>query len=96
MEIDTHPLTMRLKVTHTGLSLLRHVSTSYMASRIREEGEPDGDGWQVVSVPGESLWAAASLVMRLGPDAEVLEPPELRARIIGWLDRLQALYARPG
>lgn len=96
MEIETHPITIRLRLTTPGLAMLRHVCTNYMRERIIEETGPDAEGWRVVHMPAESIYPAASLVMRLGPDAEVLEPPELRARIIDWLGRLSRIYAGAG
>ncbi len=92
MERETHPLTVRLRVSEMGLAFLKHFAQPYAVSRIVEEGEPDAGGWRTVSMPSESLFSSASFFLRLGPEAEVLEPPELRAKMIDWLARTAALY----
>ncbi|MEO3872749.1 YafY family protein [Nonomuraea sp. B12E4] len=53
--------------------------------------EDDRDGWCVLVAGGQSLeWLAAHVAM-LGFEAEVLEPPELRAAAAGFARRLTAL-----
>ncbi|MGK5443672.1 helix-turn-helix transcriptional regulator [Micromonospora sp. URMC 105] len=55
-------------------------------------GEPDGQGWRITRLPVESVEVAYDLLLRLGPEAEVLDPPELRARLAGAARRLGELY----
>lgn len=43
-----------------------------------EEAVEEGDGWRVVLAVSEQAWLER-LLLRLGPEAEVLEPPELRS-----------------
>lgn len=55
-----------------------------------EVGGTRGDGWVEVRVPcqpGESL---ASWVLSFGPDAEALEPPELREEVVRRLEEVLA------
>lgn len=40
--------------------------------------DPDEDGWVTVTMPIETNLHALHSILQLGPDAEVLEPPELR------------------
>jgi predicted DNA-binding transcriptional regulator YafY len=40
----------------------------------------------------ESIDVAYSYVLRLGPEAEVLEPPALRDRLAAAAERMRALY----
>jgi predicted DNA-binding transcriptional regulator YafY len=56
-------------------------------------GEPDVDGWRVVTVPVESAESAVRELLRLGPDAEVLAPAALRDRMVTTLAELTARYA---
>ncbi|MFJ2811378.1 helix-turn-helix transcriptional regulator [Kitasatospora sp. NPDC087271] len=46
-----------------------------------DSGVVEADGWTRASVPIESLGHAHDEFLRLGTDVEVLEPPELRARL---------------
>jgi predicted DNA-binding transcriptional regulator YafY len=55
--------------------------------------EPDAEGWVEVVVPTESLDYAHDDLLRLGPDVEVLEPPELRQRLATTARALADRYA---
>jgi proteasome accessory factor B len=62
-----------------------------------ERSVPDGrvdrvrdDGWVRVTVPAGALDAMASWVLSFGPDAEAVDPPELRAAVV---ERLGATIA---
>ncbi|MFJ1458857.1 helix-turn-helix transcriptional regulator [Nocardia sp. N2S4-5] len=57
--------------------------------------EEDRDGWCVLVVAGENLAQIAVQTVRLGFEAQVLEPPELRAAAIELANRLTAM-ATPG
>jgi predicted DNA-binding transcriptional regulator YafY len=46
------------------------------------------DGSVVIGLPVTNVAAFRSFVVGLLDGAEVLEPPELRADVIGWLERL--------
>lgn len=54
---------------------------------------PDPDGWVRTVIPIESLRHAHVEMLKFGADAEVLEPPELRERII---DSARGLLCRYG
>jgi predicted DNA-binding transcriptional regulator YafY len=56
---------------------------------------PDQDGWVRSIVPIESLAHAQSEFLRLGPEAEVLEPLELRQRMAEAAAALARLYGGP-
>lgn len=43
--------------------------------------EPDADGWTTTTLPIESQRHALHALLQLGPDVEVLDPPDLRALI---------------
>jgi predicted DNA-binding transcriptional regulator YafY len=57
---------------------------------------PDADGWVTAVIPIESIEHALHDLLRLGPDAEVLAPPELRARVAEAARGLARLYAGNG
>ena len=56
---------------------------------------PDEHGWVQAVIPTESLAHAQAELLRLGPEAEVLEPPELRQRMIEAAAALAHLYHPP-
>lgn len=59
--------------------------------RIEEELPPGADGWVPCRLRFDTLEVAAEGVLGLGPDAEVIEPAELRERVLG---AARALAAR--
>jgi predicted DNA-binding transcriptional regulator YafY len=53
---------------------------------------PDADGWLRASFRLEALDGVAIDVLSLGPQIEVLEPPELRAAVADRARRTARLY----
>ncbi|GAA2074298.1 helix-turn-helix transcriptional regulator [Actinomadura alba] len=87
----TEHVTVRL--SPTGVRALRFaVEPPALQEATAAAGEPDEHGWIVTSLPVESLDVAYTVLLRLGPEAEVLEPPSLRARMADAAGRLSALY----
>jgi predicted DNA-binding transcriptional regulator YafY len=56
---------------------------------------PDPDGWTQVLVPIESVEIAVTQLLRLGPEAEVLAPVELRQRLAEAAAAMADLYGQP-
>ncbi|MZE78992.1 WYL domain-containing protein, partial [Streptomyces sp. SID5475] len=87
--------TVVVRLSAAGARKLPRV-TDRVAAReaLAAAGEADGEGWVTVTLPVESLDVAHEQVLALGPEAELLEPPELRARFAEAAARAAALYAR--
>ena len=82
-----------LRVTARGLAKL-DVLGSLVAQAAAETATPaDADGWVSVTIPIESVERAASGLIALGADAEVVEPSELRERLAATVQGLVRLYA---
>jgi predicted DNA-binding transcriptional regulator YafY len=58
-------------------------------------GPPDAGGWSRVVVPIESIDHGVADFLRLGAEAEVLAPRELRLRIAGAVHALACIYPPP-
>ncbi|GGP63328.1 WYL domain-containing protein [Saccharothrix coeruleofusca] len=69
----------------------RHL-LSLVAARALADVVPEPDGWTTVRVPVESVEHAVADLLRLGPEAEVVEPPELRERVVQALRGMAAVY----
>lgn len=65
------------------------------ADALATAGAPDADGWVTVTLPVETWDIGYLELLRLGPEAEVLDPPDLRARLTDAARRAAALYTRP-
>jgi predicted DNA-binding transcriptional regulator YafY len=81
-----------LRVTARGLAKLGALG-SRVAQAAAETATPaDTDGWINVTIPIESVERAASDLIALGADAEVVEPRELRERLAATVQELVRLY----
>jgi predicted DNA-binding transcriptional regulator YafY len=54
---------------------------------------PDGNGWRVIELTFESPAAARTRILGLGPEAEVVEPNEIREAVRAAATATAALYA---
>lgn len=81
----------RLRLTAEGLRRLVRLGADH--ARLGQGATAGADGWYEVTVPIESVDHAAQDLLRLGPEAEVLGPPELRRAMDQTVARWQALYS---
>jgi predicted DNA-binding transcriptional regulator YafY len=82
-----------VRLSSTGLGRAQFLLSLVAARALRDSAaEPDEDGWTTVDVPVESLNHAEVDLLRLGPDVEVVAPPELRERMIARLAAMVEVY----
>lgn len=83
-----------IRVSPAGLRMLRHVVEAPFAydEAVAAAGAPDDEGWVVTRLPVESVDVAYDVLLQLGPEVEVLEPPALRARMATAAERLARTY----
>ncbi|MFJ6195908.1 helix-turn-helix transcriptional regulator [Micromonospora sp. NPDC092111] len=86
-----------VRISPAGIRALRWAAESPLAydEAVTGAGAPDGQGWMLTRLPVESVPVAYDLILRLGPEVEVLDPPELRARLANAARRLGDLYRTP-
>ncbi|MEV4101040.1 WYL domain-containing protein [Nonomuraea sp. NPDC049649] len=77
-----------LRLTEAGRRMLRHIADPAALPDAEASLRPDG----TVRLAVESIEVAYSQVLRFGPEAEVLEPAELREMVAGAAARTAALY----
>lgn len=65
-------------------------------ARIEQTDLPGADGWSRVAIRFETEDEAREYVLAYGPDIEVLEPAELREKVIDYACRTVAFYAQKG
>ncbi|MDC0720444.1 helix-turn-helix transcriptional regulator [Nannocystis bainbridge] len=80
----------RLRLTHEGLKRLSSLGAEQ--ARIASGVACVADGHAEVTVPIESIAHAARDLLRLGAEAEVLDPPELRRALADTAARMATLY----
>jgi predicted DNA-binding transcriptional regulator YafY len=92
-ETSVYHSSATLRVTARGLARLDSLG-SLVAQAAAETATPaDAGGWVRVTIPIESIERAASDLIGLGADVEVVEPAELRERLAATVQALVRLYA---
>ncbi|HXP97979.1 MAG TPA: WYL domain-containing protein [Telmatospirillum sp.] len=72
--------------------MLAAISPSFVRAGTEISDTADAEGWRTVTCPIGALPQAASEFLRFGAEAEVLEPPELRAKMAEITTGLRRLY----
>lgn len=70
-----------VRATARGLKRLRYLSAAVAEAIDGAPAKADKRGWHKVTIPIESVETAALELLKIGPECEVLQPAELRARI---------------
>ncbi|MEV0702059.1 YafY family protein [Saccharopolyspora sp. NPDC050389] len=82
-----------VRLSPHALDRLSHLVEPAVAQAARRTAEaPDADGWTRVTVPIESVDQALPELLKLGAEAEILAPAELRERLTTTLDALNRIY----
>jgi predicted DNA-binding transcriptional regulator YafY len=82
----------QLRVSPLGLRRLQGFSPIVAAAATRTCSAPDASGWMRVTIPIESAEDAARDLLKLGAEAEVLQPAQLRELLEDTARRYAALY----
>ncbi|MEW2573405.1 YafY family protein [Streptomyces sp. NPDC047070] len=89
--------TIVVRLTEAGARRLKHTVDPLSAQEALDAaGPPDGEGRVTLTLPVESYDVAYTQFLSLGPEAEVLEPAELRKRFCDAAARIAAYYGDPG
>ncbi|WP_326599425.1 helix-turn-helix transcriptional regulator [Streptomyces sp. NBC_01803] len=84
---------VHLRLTLAGTRALRHVTDRAAAEEaLTTASPPDESGWVTVTLAVESVDVAYTQLLALGPEAEVLSPPPLRARLAAAAEGMAARY----
>ena len=81
LEADLYRNQARIRFSPRAQTMLESFTTPFVHAAARFDDEADADGWRVASLPVGSTAQACVDLLRFGADAEVLAPPELRARM---------------
>ncbi|MFP8907895.1 helix-turn-helix transcriptional regulator [Streptomyces atacamensis] len=84
--------TVVVRLTEAGTRALRYATDRAAAEDALARGETDEEGLTTVTLPVESLDVAYGQLLALGPECEVLGPPELRERMARAAERTAELY----
>jgi hypothetical protein len=81
-----------LRASVAGLKRVKGFSPAVAQAVERTAGTADAAGWITVTVPIESIEHAAREMLRLGAEAEVLQPTALRTQMRDAAQAMRALY----
>ena len=84
-----------LRLSPAGLRRLETLGAPVMRSAAESAEPPDKTGWRRATIPIESIDHAASELLRLAGDVEVLEPAALRRRIADLAAAVTRVYRAP-
>ena len=92
-ERSVYTSTATVRMTESALRMMAFVFPPEMSRTARElAGQPDEDGWLITTVPIESIKQGHIELLKLGDEAEVLAPAELRDRFAATARGLAATY----
>lgn len=91
-EEGLHPNRAVIRLSPRGLAMLSEVLPPYVTAGAKVSDTADAQGWRQVALSVGAYDTAALELLRLGPQVEVLDPPELRAKIAALVRDLSALY----
>lgn len=80
-----------IRISPAGITRLQDVAAQAVLDAVNQGDEEPG-GWRRAVIPIESLAHAEAELLRLGPEVEVLAPPELRERIAASARAMASLY----
>ena len=84
--------TAMLRASPLGLKRLASLSDAVAKAVANAEDKPDRKGWRRVTIPIESVEHAATELLRVGAECEVLAPAELRRQLAASAAALGRLY----
>lgn len=94
LESELHPNKATIRLSPLGLKLFDALSHPYVKARACIEEAAGVDGWRTAVIPtGKTTWHAASELLRLGSEVEVLEQIELRERMAEMTRAMADRYA---
>ena len=80
LEAELYPNRAVIRLSPTGFRPLEPLLPQSVRA-VAEIGEPDSQGYRIVTLAVGSVWQASSDILRFGAEAEVIGPPELRAKM---------------
>ncbi len=93
LEADLHQNSATVRLSPWAVKMLEAFTSPYVRAATRISSEVDAGGWHTVVMPVGSIRHACVELLRFGPEAEVLEPPELRAKMAAVAAEINAIYA---
>lgn len=82
LDDEMHPNQATIRLSPTGLRLMEPFLSPYARARAHITPGKDETDWSMIRLPIGSVWETASIFLRFGADIEVLEPADVRAKML--------------
>jgi len=92
LEADLHQNSATIRLSPRATKMLEAFTSPYVRAATQISSTVDTQGWHTAVMPVGSLGQACVELLRFGADAEVLEPPELRAKMATVVAAMNELY----
>jgi predicted DNA-binding transcriptional regulator YafY len=92
LEAELHRNSATVRLSPWGAKMLEAFTSPYVRAATRIAPDVDHEGWHTAIMPVGSIRQACVELLRFGPEAEVLEPPELRAKMAAAVAGMKAIY----
>jgi predicted DNA-binding transcriptional regulator YafY len=92
LEADLHQNMAKIRLSPWGAKMLEALTSPYVRAATRISPQVDADGWHTAVMPVGSIRQACVDLLRFGSEAEVLEPPELRAKMAAVVADMNSVY----
>lgn len=93
LEADLHQNQAVVRLSPMGVNLLDAFMSPFVRAALRLDDEADADGWRKAVIPVGSIWQACVQMLQFAAEIEVIEPPELRAKMAEIAASMHATYA---
>ena len=84
-----------VRATELGIRRLKDMAPAVKSAIEASEPQPDSSGWASFIIPIEDHAFSLRELSKIGPELEVLRPPQLRAGLADIARRMAAIYAEP-
>jgi predicted DNA-binding transcriptional regulator YafY len=92
LEAELHQNLATIRLSPWGVKMLEAFTSPYVCAATRISSELDAEGWRTAVMPVGSLRQACVDLLRFGSEAEVLGPPDLRAKMAAVVAGMSVIY----
>jgi predicted DNA-binding transcriptional regulator YafY len=94
LEAELHQHLATVRLSPWGVKMLEAFTSPYVRAATQLSPELDAEGWRTAVMPVGSMRQACVDLLRFGPEAEVLDPPDLRAKMTAVVAGMNVIYGR--
>lgn len=92
LELELYPNWATVRLSLWALKEIEHMAPPYVRANLQLSADADESGWRIARLPVAHERMAVSEMLKLGPEVEVIDPPELRLAMQRAIETLMARY----